>query len=123
MQKYIVILLICILSGCVGNGFKRIEPDCDFSNVYQYRAYLHETAFCLRCDGSIYNFKHGFIFFVDLPVCDVEDIPVHTHPFLGETGANYIDGCGFGWYMGEYGNDTFGVLPCYGPIAIYRYGG
>ena len=119
MKNKIIIITLLILVGC--SGFHLIKSDCYLDPVYEHRTYFHEISFCLRCDGSTYNFIDGNIVGVYLPECDYIDTVVHTHPIWGEPCASVVDYPIFKAYMDLYGNDTFAVLPSYGKIKIYQY--
>ena len=117
MKTFAIILIFLI--GCAGTPIDMKLNPLAVEQMDELYDPMKEKAFCVSRD-KVHNILDGSMTSCPMPLCFVDDIVFHTHPFYAENGANVFDLCVWEEYHKRYGNIYFGVMYGRGKYKIYN---
>ena len=117
-----VFLILLFLAGCAGRPIPYTLPPHVEKQMEEIYAPWKEKGFCVCPVHGIYNVQAGSLFFSPMPICGSGAIVFHSHPVIGERGANFLDWHVWKIYQSRYGHDLYGVLLSGGEYKIYQMG-
>lgn len=110
LTNYRIPLFLCIimlmLIGCSVHRINMTVPLKTASNIYNPHK---EKGFCMTCEGEIYNIHEGDYMSAPMPLCNKEDIVMHTHPPIDHI-PSPTDLYVWQKYHELYGNRLFGIM-------------
>ena len=116
-MRYLLLILIFLI-GCAGTPIDMtLKPEI-VSQMNKIYDPIGEKSFCVG--DKVHNILTGGLASCPMPLCFVDDVVFHTHPFYAEHGANVFDLEVWKEYRKRYGNTLFGVMYGVGKYKIYK---